>query len=105
MKRYPVIILRTTPVRGYWDGGKDPQPENLLGGLKDTFVFSPDYPRTRFHKKQWLKWGSWEANFFFSAKSGLNWGQAIAAAKKRLATMMRKGNLKFTMEAEWEEAR
>ncbi len=80
MTGYPSIILTTeTPIHGYWDGG-----------AKHRFEFTADHERTD-SKGVFVKWGSWNANFWFHAGKGKTPRTAAAYAIKRLKKMYNGG--------------
>ena len=80
---YPKIeVILDHPVSGYWDGGK-----------KDRFTFTPSFfqkdssmetASKKFLPKDEIRWGSFGANFFFGAKSGRNWKEAISIAERKI---------------------
>ena len=74
-KKYPVLEVDFgKPVSGYWDGG-----------AKQHVKFSPT-PKTHTNGK--IEWGSWGANFYFSAKGGRSWTEAVSIAKRMLTRMV-----------------
>ena len=84
--KYPEIeLVLEEPIGGYWDGGK-----------KDYFTFEPTFFKNdsnqesrskEFKPNDDIRWGSFEANFYFPAKSGKSWNQAISIAKRKLLKM------------------
>jgi hypothetical protein len=81
--KYPEIeLILEKPINGYWDGG-----------AKDYFTFTPSFFEDdssmeeyskKFKPNEDIRWGSFGANFFFPAKSGKSWNQAISIAKRKL---------------------
>jgi hypothetical protein len=72
------MILRQTftqPINGYWDGGE-----------KRVFDWSIDtLPTTLgYLNKEYSRIGSWEANHFFTIKTGKSELQTLANAKRHL---------------------
>lgn len=84
--KYPEIeLVLEEPIYGYWDGGK-----------KQYFTFKPSFFEDdssmekyskEFKPNDDIRWGSYDANFFFPAKSGRSWKQAISIAKRKLLKM------------------
>jgi|GEM_PF-3047949 len=72
-----IIIKFNNAIGGYWDGGK-----------KNTFIFKPWmelYPDKKF-----IKWGSWEANFYFYCSSGKTNKLSISYAVRRIKHFLKK---------------
>jgi hypothetical protein len=85
--KYPVIHVDLgKPVSGYWDGG-----------AKQHFDFKPE-PRSKHYTENTIKWGSYSANFFFSAKSGKSWADAASIAKRMIVKMLKIKDAKVTVE-------
>lgn len=79
--RYPEIeVIFKEPISGYWDGGK-----------QSDFTFTPTFVETyskEFKPNAIIRWGSFGANFYFHAKSGQSWKQAISIAKRKLLRLV-----------------
>jgi hypothetical protein len=85
--KYPIIHVDLgKPVSGYWDGG-----------AKQHFDFSPT-PKPKHYTESTIQWGSWSANFYFSAKSGKSWTDAASIAKRMIAKMLKIKDAKITVE-------
>jgi len=84
-KKHPVLVVDLPePIYGYWDGGK-----------KSHFVFEPN-PRSFINGD--IRWGSYSANFFFTAGAGVSWNTAISYAKKKLTKMLKVKGAEITVE-------
>lgn len=80
---YPEIkVVLKEPINGYWDGGK-----------KQYFTFIPTFFKTNSNMEEYskkfkphdvIRWGSYDANFFFSSRSGISWKDAIRIAKGKI---------------------
>ena len=71
-ERIPTIRVKLSePIDGYWDGGK-----------KQVFEFRPELLED--DEGQYVKWGSWEANYWFTAGTGRSWNHAISIAKRMI---------------------
>lgn len=86
-KRPQLKLDLNKPVGGYWDGGRKQY---------GTFL-----PPKDFTPKTFMRWGCWELNFWFSAKSGVSWKTAARAAQKRLCSLVKLPNA--TVSIVWEE--
>jgi hypothetical protein len=86
--KLPKLVLKfETPTQGYWDGG-----------AKSGGTFTPEVVSTSFYTKAnknitrriykdregYVRWGSWELNFWFTCKFGKSWKHAAAIAKRKL---------------------
>lgn len=89
MEKRPTIILTTgSPIVGYWDGGAKSRFEFTLDAvLKDD-------------KGRFAKWGSWQANFWFTCGYGRSLKHAARIAATKLARLFRV-RVPFKVEIVW----
>lgn len=79
---YTLVITLETPINGYWDGG-----------AKQTFNWNIDKYASN---KDFSKIGSWEANYFFTVKTGKTDKQTLSYGKRVLSTNLRKRGIKVS---------
>lgn len=77
------------PQHGFWDGGK-----------KDGGDFHPAPSLKHPGAGKYIRWGSFELNFWFTAKAGRSWKEAANAAKKKLTRLIR---IPATVEINWKD--
>ncbi len=72
-------ITLDKPINGFWDGG-----------AKSEFVYSIDGEPQRDAKGQYVRVGSWEANYWFHVAVGKTIKQTLANAKRHLLANLKR---------------
>ena len=71
LEKTPIIIMRTLPVNGWWDGG-------------EKFYFKFESTLCQDKKGKFVRWESWQANYWFTSGFGRSWNHAASIAIKKI---------------------
>lgn len=78
-----IIIELEKPVQGFWDNG-----------AKSHFEFTPEHQFSFNKYGNTIKWGSWEANYWFIATKGKTDKLSLKYAIQSLKSALKKQKIK-----------